>query len=124
MFDFVHIPPIFSVLLTYSLKIDSLLFSDPPCIPQSEFRCHELAYNSFFAADRTRMVGEKRVITQRNVQRRPKYKEVDYRKGVFRRDLRTTSVLILYRCLSTLANSNATTIGTHSVADATQVTSK
>ena len=31
MFVFVHIPPIFSVLLTYSLKINSLLF-DPPCI--------------------------------------------------------------------------------------------
>ena len=31
MFVFVHIPPIWSVLLTYSLKINGLLF-DPPCI--------------------------------------------------------------------------------------------
>jgi len=31
MFVFVHIPPVFSVLLTYSLKVNSLLF-DPPCI--------------------------------------------------------------------------------------------
>jgi len=30
LFLFVHVPPVFSVLLTYSLKTNSLLF-DPPC---------------------------------------------------------------------------------------------
>jgi len=31
LFVFVHVPPIFSVLLTHWLKINSLLF-EPPCI--------------------------------------------------------------------------------------------
>ena len=34
LFLFVHIPPIFSVLLTYSLKINSLLFLAPCSISQ------------------------------------------------------------------------------------------
>jgi len=40
MFVFVHIPPIFSVLLTHSLKINSLLFFDPPRITLFCNRCN------------------------------------------------------------------------------------
>jgi len=43
LFLFVHIPPIFSVLLTYSLKINSLLFCPPPVASRNNYRALGIA---------------------------------------------------------------------------------